>query len=84
MNLENVFLEMPFHSLAWNSTTSLENLVLRSFFRAIYFPYSVSCWGYYEDLQSGLGFPGNLVKNFPAMQETPVLFLGREDLLEKG
>ena len=38
MNLENVFLEMPFHSLAWNSTTSLDNLVLRSFFRAIYFP----------------------------------------------
>ena len=25
-----------------------------------------------------------LVKNLPAMQETPVGFLGREDLLEKG
>ena len=25
-----------------------------------------------------------LVKNPPAMQETPVQFLGREDLLEKG
>ena len=25
-----------------------------------------------------------LVKNLPAMQETPVLFLGQEDLLEKG
>ena len=25
-----------------------------------------------------------LVKNPPAMQETPILFLGREDLLEKG
>ena len=25
-----------------------------------------------------------LVKNPPSMQETPVLFLGREDLLEKG
>ena len=25
-----------------------------------------------------------LVKNLPAMQEIPVLFLGREDLLEKG
>ena len=25
-----------------------------------------------------------LVKNLPAMQETPVWFLGREDLLEKG
>ena len=24
-----------------------------------------------------------LVKNPPAMQETPILFLGREDLLEK-
>ena len=25
-----------------------------------------------------------LVKSLPAMQETPVLFLGSEDLLEKG
>ena len=25
-----------------------------------------------------------LVKNLPAMQETPVQFLGQEDLLEKG
>ena len=25
-----------------------------------------------------------LVKNLPATQETPVQFLGREDLLEKG
>ena len=27
---------------------------------------------------------GQLVKNLHAMQETPVQFLGREDLLEKG
>ena len=26
----------------------------------------------------------SVVKNLPAMQETPVGFLGREDLLEKG
>ena len=25
-----------------------------------------------------------LIKNLPAMQETPVQFLGQEDLLEKG
>ena len=25
-----------------------------------------------------------LVKNLPAIQETPVRFLGREDLMEKG
>ena len=25
-----------------------------------------------------------LVKNLPAMQETPAQFLGREDLMEKG
>ena len=25
-----------------------------------------------------------MVKNLPAMQETPVQFLGQEDLLEKG
>ena len=32
-----------------------------------------------------LGFPdSSVVKNPPAMQETPVLFLRQEDLLEKG
>ena len=32
-----------------------------------------------------LGFPGgSVVKNPPAMQETPVQFLGWEDPLEKG
>ena len=30
------------------------------------------------------GFPHNSVKNPPAMHETPVRFLGREDLLQKG
>ena len=31
------------------------------------------------------GFPGGSgVKNLPAMQETPVRFLGQEDPLEKG
>ena len=31
------------------------------------------------------GFPGGLaVKNLPAMQETQIRFLGREDLLEEG
>ena len=32
--------------------------------------------------QASLGAP--LVKNLPAMQETPVRFLGLEDQLEKG
>ena len=32
----------------------------------------------------GASLVAQLVKNLPAMQETPVLFLGREDLLEKG
>ena len=34
-------------------------------------------------LQSSSWFP-QLVKNPSAMQENPVQFLGREDLLEKG
>ena len=29
-------------------------------------------------------FRAQVVKNLPAMQETPVEFLGQEDLLEKG
>ena len=36
----------------------------------------------YGDLQASL--IAQLVKNLPAMQETPVQFLGQEDSLEKG
>ena len=32
----------------------------------------------------GASLVAQLVKNLPAMQETPVRFLGQEDLLEKG
>ena len=32
----------------------------------------------------GASLVAQLVKNLPAMQETPVQFLGREDPLEKG
>ena len=35
-------------------------------------------------LQLGAPLVAQLVKNPPAMQETPVQFLGPEDLLEKG
>ena len=39
---------------------------------------------YWKDM-SALGFPVvQLVKNSPAMQETPIRFLGREGPLEKG
>ena len=43
--------------------------------------------------EEGIGYPlqyswaslvAQLVKNLPAMQETPVLFLGQEDPLKKG
>ena len=32
----------------------------------------------------GASLIAQLIKNLPAMQETPVRFLGREDPLEKG
>ena len=35
-------------------------------------------WHYWASLIA------QLVKNLPAVQETPVRFLGQEDLLEKG
>ena len=35
-------------------------------------------------ISKDLALRGQLVKNLPAMQETPVQFLGQEDLLEKG
>ena len=40
---------------------------------------------FYTTLNTDKGFPGSqLGKNPPAMQETPVRFLGQEDPLEKG
>ena len=33
---------------------------------------------------NGASLIAHLIKNLPAMQETPVLFLGQEDPLEKG
>ena len=40
------------------------------------------CWGFPDGSDSKL--IAQLVKNLPAMQETPVQFLGQEDPLEKG
>ena len=37
-----------------------------------------------HDFEVGASLVAQLVKNLPAMQETPVWFLGREDPLEKG
>ena len=54
-------------------------------------PSSISGLG--RSAGEGIGYPfqyswaalvAQLVKNLPAMQETPVRFLGQEDLLEKG
>ena len=46
------------------------------------------CWDYHTiafiSHDSRASLVGQLIKNLPAMQETPVLFLGREDPLEKG
>ena len=66
-----------------------------SSFRVISFlPFHIYCsWGSHGKntevvchslLQWRASLVAQLVKNLPAMQETPVWFLGREDLLEKG
>ena len=42
-------------------------------------------WDLWEVIRlRGASMIAQLVKNLPAMQETQVQFLGREDLLEKG
>ena len=38
----------------------------------------------YQFIYLGISLIAQLVKNLPAMQETPVRFLGQEDPLEKG
>ena len=40
--------------------------------------------GHPEGLQASLSYQAQLVKNLPAMQETPVRFLGWEDPLKEG
>ena len=47
----------------------------------IFFYLKVDLDGY---SQYGVSLVAHLVKNLPAMQETPVQFLGWEDPLEKG
>ena len=37
-----------------------------------------------NDISSWASLVAQLVKNLPAMRETPVQFLGQKDLLEKG
>jgi len=46
-------------------------------------PHCLSKW-YMIDQAQGASLIAQLVKNLPAIQETPVWFLGWEDLLEKG
>ena len=45
-------------------------------------PSKLTIWGIYVLI--GASLVAQLVKNPPAMQETPVRFLGWEDLLAKG
>ena len=45
----------------------------------------LSAFIYYDRLMKGRdSLIAQLIKNPPAMQETPVQFLGQEDLLENG
>ena len=44
------------------------------------YPTSHNC----DHICKSKGYPDSSVKNPPAMQETPVQFLGQEDLQEKG
>ena len=58
-------------------STKMLYLKIPSFFKKRQLLYTVVfvCWA---------SLIAQLVKNLPAMQETPVRFLGWEDLLEKG
>ena len=62
---------------------------LFKFFLATFFTLHFCVYIFYNMLliciyAHALGFPGGSVKNFPAMQETRVWFLGGEDPLQKG
>ena len=64
----------------------LLTLKLDSLIRVIvqnFVPLTILLFRYMEDI-SWYSLIAQLVKNLPAMQETPVPFLHREDLLEKG
>ena len=87
----------PLHCIYSNLSHPLRsNINLLSVIHELYFgPLKMRCltlWPWDTFLfhlvadQGSLGTSliAQLVKNLPAMQETPVQFLGREDLLEKG
>ena len=48
------------------------------------YTYFMDFFFYIDDTLKWASLLVQLVKNLPAMQETPVRFLGREKLLEKG
>ena len=47
-------------------------------------PILVECVVLFLSMKFGASLIAQLVKSLPAMEETPVGFLGQEDLLEKG
>ena len=54
---------------------TFQSRALSSLYRSLYFPVSLIIL---------VSLVAQLVNNLPAMQETPVRILGREDPLEKG
>ena len=59
------------HSLITKARSNINNIKITDFCQI-------------SSIQIGVSLIAQLVKNLPAMQETPVQFLGWEDLLEKG
>ena len=89
---ENPVLLLQLLGFAGNPWHSLANRYISPIYMATW-PSSLCVSSYYKSIShNGLGahlvhyasLIAQLVKNLPAMQETPVWFLGWEDPLEKG
>ena len=72
-----------FHIYKWHHSSYFWNI------SRLFYPFKSKYWDFvvHKDLISSpfwASLIAQLVKNPPAMQETPVWFLGQEDPLEKG
>ena len=78
----SAFIQQPQSSVNSNNVFSTLSEMFKLYFRWVSITAKMVSIDQYDTHQ---GFPDSSVgQNLPAMQETPVLFLGWGDLLEKG
>ena len=81
LNVASIAMNLPLR-IAYPASCMFRYIVFPFSFKKLYFLLSSFYWLFRRMFRASL--IAQLVKNPPAMQETPVLFLGRDDPLGQG